>query len=521
MNNQMKNTGLIIKNGIWNGSGKLFSLVVLVVTLPITLQNLGSSQYGLVTLAQSIIGPMGFLTLSVRPAAVKYMAEELSRKNLQKVNFLFHNLLGVNILAGMVGAFILSLFANPIARVFSGLSPAEILIAVNCIYVVAATFFVDGLFNSFISIQEAIQNYKIVAMLNSFSTSGTMIIGTIIAVLGGNAYYYLFAGLLVKIILVGVAFLQGRSTFPELSIKPSLSWLILKKIFSYGVWLSFHGLGSLIFEHGSRILIGIFISVADAGLFSVVLGLFQKLHQLLNSVGEVLFPTFSSIEGEKNTGRTTKRLWDGYLISSWYFSLLAFFIYVSFFTISQPIINLWLGKEVIEIFSSVALPLSVVFMFHSTGIVRHSFMLGTGETRLIAFNGLLAATLSLGATAILLPTFGLIGASYSFFAILISGQITWYLLSRKYRKKIYSWGKVYSITFLPIFMGAVFVSIEAPLLKTIIDSIIGYQQLIVYVFIIIVNLFFVGLMDSVLMFQSKISLRKLFLDTFQLEETKK
>ena len=84
----------ITLNVIWNSGSIVLRFCIFIVTVPLIYKYMGEVHYGIYVLSQSIIGPLGFLTISTRPAGIKYMAEDFGKKNLNAVKEIFSNLLG-------------------------------------------------------------------------------------------------------------------------------------------------------------------------------------------------------------------------------------------------------------------------------------------------------------------------------------------------------------------------------------------------------------------------------------------
>ena len=143
----------------------------------------------------------------------------------------------------------------------------------------------SSILEPFISIFEANNDFAKVSSLTFLDWALSNLLGLVTLVAGGNIIHFLFVGVLVKIPIIIISYFLSKPIFNGETVLPMLSPKILKKLIHYGSWMSLYGFGSMLFENGSRYLIGVFLSVADAGMFSLILSVFQRVHELLGSLG--------------------------------------------------------------------------------------------------------------------------------------------------------------------------------------------------------------------------------------------
>ena len=133
--------------------------------------------------------------------------------------------------------------------------------------------------------------------------------------------------------------------------------------------------------------------------------------------------------------------------------------YIEIGIFGHSIIKIWLGDNASLVFDKIGIILCVSFMFHATGVMRHSFMMGVGAIKLVVINGWVAAIMGLMVSVIALPKLGIVGGALGFLPILISGHLTWGIIQKRYIEH-FKWLPSYISAFLFPILGAVILMIS-------------------------------------------------------------
>lgn len=363
-------------------------------------------EYGLFFAILSIFSIFAFLqSMGQQHALVKFIPEfeaQGKKEQLRKSIFtVFSN------------TFILTIFTLIIIFLFIFFFKKDLIsdILGRQVFLVLLIFMLGNIFfDIIVSTYHGLRNFKMVSLLTLLRPFFILSIFLIVSLSGG------FSALSAAIAYALAPFIVFLLFFPGLisKVKPILTYSkdISKKFFGFGIPLVVGIGGKGIILEGQTLLLVIFLSLRDVGLFSVALPTSKLLFLFETTAITLLIPMASRLhaKGDKKQMEYGMKILYKYLIIS------TIPIAVVMASFSETIILLLYGAEYIMASTTLSI-LSFGAIFWIFGSVTANLLVAIGETKKYSSLILITAVANLFLGVLLIPLFGLIGAA---FALVIS-----------------------------------------------------------------------------------------------------
>lgn len=343
----------------------LGSLIQILYT-PMYIKYLGTSDYGINSLVQSIIGYVGMLNLGLGSAIVRYTVRYRAEGKIEEEKSLngmfliiFFIIMGISILIGFYLYFMLPiLFIEKFA-------PNE-LIKTQKVFIIlmistAVSFPVSVFSTNIISRQRFIYQ-KGLSLLKMIATP---IIGAILMVKGFGLLAVVISGVILNlntyIFDIFYALKLGmRVKFKDFDINT------LKDISKYSFYIFLYIIIERIYWGTDRIIIGKYIGTSAVGIYAIA-SIFNQVYMNLSiAISGVLFPKINILVAENKL----KELSDLFIKIGRIQYILLGLISSGFIVFGKEFIYLWLGEEYFEVYNIslwIMLPLTIP-LIQNTGV---------------------------------------------------------------------------------------------------------------------------------------------------------
>jgi O-antigen/teichoic acid export membrane protein len=194
-----------------------------------------------------------------------------------------------------------------------------------------------------------------------------------------------------------------------LVISPALDRVIVKEIFSFGIYSWIQGIGGILLGQVDRLLVASLLGTTALSYYAICLQLAQQIHSLLARAVSFVFPMASAI---KETGRID-RLRMIYFKGLNFTTVAAITIGLPLFMCSHGILSLWMGQVFADEASSVLRVLVFAMCIMATSIVPYYYLNGTGYVRLNTLFALVSGSIVAIAAFLLIPWLGIVGAAWA------------------------------------------------------------------------------------------------------------
>jgi O-antigen/teichoic acid export membrane protein len=176
-----------------------------------------------------------------------------------------------------------------------------------------------------------------------------------------------------------------------------------------------------------RVLLVIFVPLAALGVYNAAVTAFAVLANVSASLSSMLFPVFSSIQNKEERSGMVDAVRLATRYSNFVLTPLAF----GLLALAKPALTLFVGEAYVAGYLPLAI-LSGAFAFVAFTAALPSALMALEETKLVGSITAISVLLGLFAAYLLLPAYGIVGASAARgLSMLVGGVLVISLLSRK------------------------------------------------------------------------------------------
>jgi O-antigen/teichoic acid export membrane protein len=369
----------LLTNTFYNLLGKVFPLLIGIISIPILIHKMGTDRFGILTIAWMLIGYFGIFDLGVGRATTKYVAEFLALDQEEELASLvwtsiftlfWFGLLGSLTLAFLTPWLVGSIFKIPLELKVE--SRQAFYVIAGCLpFALSATGMRGvleaqqrfGLIN-LIRVPTLVANYLAPLLVVTFTTNLAFIVG----LLAGSRLVLWLAYL--YFCLNSVPHMR-RPRWPHLQN--------LKKLLSFGGWMTISQIIYPIMMSMDRFFIGAILSMEAVAYYVTPYEIVSKLTVIPNSLVPVLFPAMAAyaVTQEDKIAVLTVRAIKALV-------LILTPIVVCMIILAGPFLEHWIGREFAQASTVVFQLLTVGVLLAIVGDTLESTLQAMGRPDLTA-----------------------------------------------------------------------------------------------------------------------------------------
>jgi O-antigen/teichoic acid export membrane protein len=381
--------------------------LAMLLAAPFLVHKLGLQQYGIWMLVSAILGSMGILSTGFGDATVKYVSAYRGQNNLAGVERTIRATLTINaFLGGLFGVLVWTVAPFAVGHIFK-IEPVFRAASTQAIRISAAILVVRSVESVFVSTLRAFERYGPPVKLNVFLRAMVVVSAVVLAAMGHGVVAIMMATLLWSALIVVLQAVAARRVVGRLNPLPTFEKEALGEVFSFGCFSWLQALAGVVFSYADRFLVAAMLGTAPVAIYVLCVQVAQPIHGLAAAAFNFVFPHISSRHeaGEIHGPRRVFRL---ALLSS---VGLSFAFAAPLVLFGKPVLTLWMGVEFARQAYLVLAVLAAAHMILAINIVPHYTLLAFGSVRFVSTVNVLGGIVSLGAAALFIPPFGLVGAA--------------------------------------------------------------------------------------------------------------
>lgn len=468
----------LFTSAIWNITSILITAIGAFVTMPIIINGIGTDNYGLFSIILMIGGFAALQDFGLGEATLRYVSFYFKKNDLNGINRVVQSSLTVYMITISVVFLIIQVFAYQIINLFE-LQPDQVDIGLTAIRLGALGFFLSTLDQAMQKIPEALVRYD---LTNKVNISFTILRFSLM--IAAVKYGYGLIGLVSVTVLISafrliVFYVVSYRLIPGITIFPAYNKKGIKEVFNFSIYSFINQIISQISQNADRIILGMFFGTSAVGFLSAPKDLIQRASGITGAAGKALFPTFSSM----NDSESMVRL---YAKSLWLLSLLTMLLLIPLAVIIPDFLSLWISPEFSENSSEFARLFSLGLAFNGGVVVYFSLLKGTNRISWLTKIMSTLTIISIGATALLVYNYGLVGAGIRVLIFSWIGVVICLIIGKQIFKENYTlrdmveFGLVLPLSGLIVyFLGAHFTSVI--FLDSWLKLVLGYAFLVCFV----------------------------------------
>lgn len=280
-------------------SGQLLPLASAAAAVPLIYRNLGAADFGIFTIALSILGLFSILDLGLGRATVRFTARAFGKQNLsvaasilaQSVAFLGAVSLGL--------ALIMLLLAPVIASHWIRSQDAERHTVEQCLLLLSAAAPIGAMTSVFRSVLEAREDFRSIGIIQSAAGSSTYLVPLALSFVVADVRTLVGAMIVCRALALVAYVARALGSWPHGFPWRGLSMRGHREFREYSFWTIGSNLIGAAIVYGDRALLVRLFGLAEIPFYNVPLEFFGRIMILMNSVATVIFPPLSRLSDNK------------------------------------------------------------------------------------------------------------------------------------------------------------------------------------------------------------------------------
>lgn len=459
MKNSVKNATLLSYITLSLGS------FISIIYTPFMLSKLGSAQFGIFSLVNTIIAYLFLLDMGLGNAVIRYNSKALTEKDEEKLNSINGLFLTLYTFITILAIFVFFIFYFNINNIFHNGLSISIVNQLKDMLLVALVNVIFALpLSVFNGIIIANEKFLFIKIVNLVRTIFNPIVMSCVLFLGYNAIEMLIASTVMNLFL-------GLSNliycFKVLKIKFKFNFdnkPLIKEIFNYSFYVFLSIIGYRIFFSSDQFILGMFLGAVPIAIFAISSQLNNYFASFLNVINGLFLPKLTKLlPNYKNNKEVLMEI----LIR---LSRIQFFIFsfllLAFILIGKPFIIRWAGEGFIKAYT-ISLIILIPQLFTIIQSLFATLLDAMNRLKIKSLIYLGIAILNIVLSLILVNIWGLLGCAVGTAICIIINAV---LNNLYYHYKIklnmgYYWKKMLTLilpTIVTLFLGLLLNTILSP-----------------------------------------------------------
>lgn len=287
-------------NTFYQVGSQVAPAVIAILAIPFLLRRLGPEEFGIITLFSTALIYFMLLDLGLGRAATRFIAQSLEAGQPDDVRRYFWGsiflLAGIGLVVSVCCFLVVPTFVSRFLKV----SPAYYHATVQSFYLICAAIPLVTLMATLRGMLEAWGRFPFISLVTAGNGIGLYLLPAI-AVLYGGGLVGVAATYVAVRIGMGLALAIGCLCIKDRpSLRPILDPTAVKKMLSFGGWLSVSNLIGCAILYGDRFLLGSCLGMAAVASYSVPMDVMGRIQILVSSFCAVLFPLMSRLDQSRS-----------------------------------------------------------------------------------------------------------------------------------------------------------------------------------------------------------------------------
>lgn len=480
--------------------GALLSYVVLALQnlvgllyTPFMLRVMGKSEYGMFSIAASIVAYLTILDLGFGNAIIrytaKYRAEGRVEEQFKMFGMFFLLYCGIGLLVLVVGGI---LFLNA-ENIFDSSMTANELVRTKIILALMvlnlAVSFPFSIFGSIITAYEQFVFQKVIAIARIILNTVTMIV---LLNMGYKAIAMVVVATIFNVLTLGLNFWYCKH-YLKIKLKfVRFQWDFLKEVSVYSFWIFLNAIMDRIYWSTGQFVLGAFAGTAVVAVFAVAIMLEHMYMSFSTAIIGVFLPKVTAMVVHDSDGKSISDL---FIKTGRIQYCVMILVLTGFFLFGRQFIHLWAGEGYDDAYIIAMLffvPLTIP-LIQNLGI---TILQARNQMKFRCILYLVISLVSLGAQIPLSKYYGGIGCACAIAGALVLGQIIVMNVYYQVKQKIDIVGFWIEIIKMSIVPGVLTVLTYYVLQQYALDSVVKLVSGIVLYLVVYLPLFFMLSMNA-------------------------
>jgi O-antigen/teichoic acid export membrane protein len=284
----------LLKNSLFNAAGGIIRIGVGFLTIPVLIRLLGIEEYGLWTLASTVISIATLAESGLSTTTTVFISQDLGKQDFKGANETLFITIGMMLLLSTIAAFLLWLGSDFISSSLFRLEENQYLRVTESLKIGGLIAWSKMLQQVLIGAEQAYQRYPAMNLFITIQSIATNIGMVTVAYLGGKTVaitqWYFFVNIIILSIHVLFVFsLIDKNKFSLLSWNQNKLKII--SLYSMKTWLG--SLGSVLFGQFDKIIVSYLLGAKVLGVYAAITSLTSQINSFSAILVQPLLPVIS------------------------------------------------------------------------------------------------------------------------------------------------------------------------------------------------------------------------------------
>lgn len=299
----MKNS--FLKNGLYNAAGGIIRIGLALLTIPLLIRLIGVEEYGLWTLASSVLAIVTLAEGGLATATTVFVSQDLAKEDIDGLSQTLTVTVGAMVTLATVGAIALWFCAEPIVSFFPKLQQSQQLAAVEALRIGGLAVWAKLLQQVLIGLEQAYQRYGLLNLLNTAQWLLLSLGLFAVAWLGGRTVQLMQWQALTSVAIFLSHFWVVRSLIRHMHLRPIWDANKGKEIAEYSLMIWLISLGTALFSRSDRLIVGYFLGSQSLGIYAGITDATAAINSFSALPVQPLVPVLSNYSAT-NSSRDTE-----------------------------------------------------------------------------------------------------------------------------------------------------------------------------------------------------------------------
>jgi len=381
--------------------------VLMILSAPYLLERLGLDRYGIWMLVSSFAGTFGIFQIGLGDATIKYVSTYKGRNDTEGVSRIISGTLALSGLLGALPAVALFLAAPFLVHHVFRIEAANYAEAIRAIQIGGLILWIQGIYQVFSSTLKAWEEYGPPTRISVVMKTVTIVAAVCLTALGHGVVDIMLVTAGVTLVATYLQAAAVQRTLGLISLWPRIDRRAWQEVLRFGAYSWIQNAASVAFGQADRLLIAMMLGTASLAYYTLCLQVTQQIHGLVSASFSFLFPHISAKFEAGNRAGVRKAFRLATLVNVG----LSLLLTAPLVLFGGKFLTIWMGRNFAANATHILILLAVGFFALSLNVVPHFTLLGLGKVRFLSITNLVGGAASLLGAALLIPSFGLIGAA--------------------------------------------------------------------------------------------------------------
>ncbi len=410
---------------------------------PWIVKQIGDSDYGLYTLANSLINLFLF-DFGLSAATARFVSKYLAEGRQDKVDRILGVIYKLYFIIDAVICVVLVFISIFLEKIYTNLTPEEI-VRFRVVFIISAVFaLVNFPCVTFTGILNAYEKFIALKIADALYRIFSVII-TIVALLCGGGLYAL---VLVQVI-VGLLVLLFKFYIIKTKTAIKINFAYKEKglygeLFGFSLWITISTLAQRLVFGITPSIMGVVSNTSAIAVFGIVATMENYIHLITTALNGMFMPRISRIFAEENYTAKLNNL----IVKVGRFQFIIHGLIVTgFLLVGKDFVYLWLGKSYGAAYYGILLVTAPNLFYYSLQIANTAMMI-KNHVKIQAITNVAVGVLNVVLAFIWSRNYGVIGACMSIFTVYVIRNVGYIIAYRKFLKMDIT--KVFKECYLPM-----------------------------------------------------------------------